>query len=87
MSKQIRKLCGEITALAIGIEKHDVFVDYAAHCRLFQVRIYSGGWVSYADHDDSITLRLSGDLAMSEQETIAALEEIKTKLENLLTTQ
>ena len=85
MSKQILKLCGEITALAIGIEDHDVFVDYAAHCQLLQVRIYAGGWVSYADHDESFTIRLYGDLAETETSTIAHLEEIKGKLENLLT--
>jgi len=90
MSKQIRKLCGEITALAVGIEKHDVFINYYSayypNCEVFQIRIYIFGWTDTrsADPDENIRISLSGNLAPSQGQIMSNLKAVKTKLEDLL---
>lgn len=84
MSKQIRKLCGEITALAVGIEKNDVFVSYHPHSKLLVVETHFGGWKADGNSDKDVWIWLSGSASGGEDVVIENLNGIKAKLEALL---
>lgn len=70
-------------ALTTPSEKADVFVEWAPHCNVIDVRAYVGGWKSGADADFShwITLPRSDDPEYTTVE--AAIEAIDNAINEI----
>ena len=57
----------------------DVFVEYSAHCNLFEVRIFTSGWRSSIDPDAVYRLYLD-----SPANGFSTYEDVDTKLDDIL---